>query len=121
VLDVGGKTIWLDPRDKYDTTAVIPVGMWGKEGGGGGETRSRRDDKRPTNSTHEALCPTQMYQIAKGQPPRQVNTLFLGLRGMRLSKCFPEQSDTSKHQIRPGVGLSDAISAGGNHEIELME
>ncbi len=55
----------------------------GEGGRGGRGTRSQRDDKRPTNSNraHEALCPTQMYQIAKGQPPRQVNTLFLGLRG----------------------------------------
>ena len=89
---------------------------------GGEETRSRRDDNSPPYNPHEALCPpTQTHQIAKGRPPKQVNTLFLGLRGLRLSKCFPEQSDISTHQIRPGVGLSDAISAGGDHEIKLVK
>ena len=62
-----------------------------------------------------------MHQIATGQPVKQVNTLFLGLRALLLSKCFPEQLDTSTHHIRPGVGLSDTISAGVDHEIKLVE
>ena len=71
MLDAGGKTIWLDPRDEYDATAAIPVGMWGKEGGGGEGPGRRGMTKGPLTVTgHMRPCvPLRCIRLLRDNPP----------------------------------------------------